>query len=77
MKGLPVRPKQLPGFLSVPEAGQVFGLSRNTAYEAARLYRKTDGAEGLPNLKVGGRYRVPVDALRRMAAALPVPGEMA
>ena len=76
MRGLPVKTKQLPGFLSVPEAGEVFGLSRNTAYEAARLYRKTDGAEGLPNLKVGGRYLVPVDVLHRMAT-LPLPGETA
>ena len=71
-----MKTKPLPGFLSVPEAGEVFGLSRNAAYEAARLYRKTDGAEGLPNLKVGGRYLVPVDVLRRMAS-LPLPGDTA
>lgn len=66
--------KPIPEVLSVEDAGKALGLSRNLAYEAARRYRKTGGAEGIPNLKVGGRVLVPVEALRRMLT-LPVPGE--
>ena len=38
--------------LSIEDAGKAIGLSRSAAYAAARQYRKTHGAEGLPNLKV-------------------------
>ena len=63
-----------PGFMTVPEAAQVLGISRNGAYAAAKRYRITEGAEGLPNLKVGGCFRVPVDALKRMSQ-LRIPGD--
>ena len=46
-----------PGFMTVPEAAQVLGISRNGAYAAAKRYGNTEGAEGLPNLKVGGCFR--------------------
>lgn len=67
--------RPIPEFLSVEAAGKALGVSRNAAYQAAREYRDTNGAEGIPNLKVGGRILVPADALRRMVT-LPVPGDV-
>jgi excisionase family DNA binding protein len=44
---------------SVPEAGSVMGLARNTAYEAARRGE-------IPVLRFGNRLRVPTAKLRQM-----------
>ena len=44
---------------SIREAGRVLGLSRNSAYEAAKMGQ-------LPTIKVGKRLLVPVVALSRM-----------
>lgn len=45
--------------LSVPEAGRLIGLSRNSSYEAA--------ARGdIPTIKIGGRLLVPRKALDRL-----------
>ena len=44
---------------SVPEAGRLMGISRNTAYEAAR-----NGT--LPTIRFGSRYVVPRAALQRL-----------
>jgi excisionase family DNA binding protein len=44
---------------SVPEAGRLMGISRNTAYVAAR-----NGT--LPTIKFGSRYVVPRAALQRL-----------
>lgn len=54
-------------FLTINEAAKVLGIARNSAYLAAKKYRQTHGREGLPNIKVGGTYRVPASALERMA----------
>lgn len=54
-------------FLTVEQAAEVLGISRNTAYLATKRYRKTKGMEGLPVIKVGGCLRVPKAALERMA----------
>lgn len=43
--------------VSVPEAAQMLGLSRSSAYEAARTGR-------LPTVRVGHRVLVPMTALR-------------
>jgi len=48
--------------MSVPAAGRILGLSRNSAYEAARRGE-------LPTLRIGGRIFVVKDALDRMLAA--------
>lgn len=45
--------------MSVPEAGRIFGLSRPTAYEAAKRGE-------LPTIRVGRRLFVPVAKLREM-----------
>jgi hypothetical protein len=63
-------------FLTIPEAAVRLRVSRNAAYQAARRYRHTGGSEGLPNLAIGGSYRVPVAALDRMAD-LEVPSVVA
>jgi hypothetical protein len=54
-------------FLTIPEAAVRLRISRNAAYQAARRYRQTSGGEGIPNIAIGGSYRVPVAALDRMA----------
>ena len=66
----------IPHFRSIPEAAAILGISRNAAYAAAKRYRESDGAQGLPNLKIGGSLRVPLDALNQMAA-LRIPGNAA
>lgn len=45
--------------ISVPEAGQLLGLERKTAYNAARRGE-------LPTLRIGRRMLVPTAALLRM-----------
>jgi excisionase family DNA binding protein len=45
--------------ITVPEAGDRLGLSRNTAYAAAK-------AGQLPTIKFGKLLRVPVRALEKM-----------
>lgn len=45
--------------MSVSEAGRKLGLSRNTAYEAAKR-------GDIPVLKIGRRLLVPVAALERL-----------
>lgn len=48
--------------MTVPEAAEVLGISRNHAYEAA--------ARGeIPSIRIGKRIVVPIDALNRMIAA--------
>lgn len=45
--------------LTVPEAGAMLGLGRNSAYEAAKRGE-------IPTLRVGRLLRVPVRAMERM-----------
>jgi excisionase family DNA binding protein len=45
--------------ITVEEAGPVLGISRSSAYEAARTGE-------IPTLRIGRRLVVPVGALRRM-----------
>ncbi|MFV0523317.1 MAG: helix-turn-helix domain-containing protein [Acidimicrobiales bacterium] len=53
-------------FLTVEQAAQRLGVSRNTAYLATKQYRLTGGREGLPVIKIGGCLRVPVAVIERM-----------
>jgi hypothetical protein len=51
--------------VTVEEGGQVLGIGRRLAYEAAHLYLETGGREGLPVLRLGPRRLVvPVARLR-------------
>lgn len=52
--------------ITVTEAARVLKISRGLAYQEARLYERTKGAEGLPVIRVGRRMVVPTHALRRM-----------
>jgi excisionase family DNA binding protein len=45
--------------VSVPEAGELLGLSRNTAYQACKRGE-------IPSLRLGGRLVVPVAQLLRL-----------
>ena len=55
-----------PTFLTVEQAAERLGVSRNTAYLATQRYRRTGGREGLPVIKIGGCLRVPVAVIERM-----------
>ena len=54
--------------LSVPEAGKILGVSRNTAYDAVKTGQ-------LPVLRIGRKIRVPKVLLHRMLASTPGKGE--
>jgi len=47
--------------VSVVEAGQRLGISRNLAYEAVRRGQ-------IPSIKIGGRILVPIVALEELLA---------
>lgn len=49
----------LPLVLTVEEAAAVLRISRAAAYEQARVWRETDGREGLPVMVIGRSLRVP------------------
>lgn len=66
----PVRP---PEVLTVEEAAALLRISRNSAYALARRWLATDGAEGLPVVKLGRTLRVPRPALLRMLETNPRP----
>ena len=48
-----------PDLLTVEEAARVLRIGRTTAYELARRYLRSHGAEGIPVLRVGHLLRVP------------------
>lgn len=56
----------LPDFLTIEEAARILRIGRGQAYELARRWRTTDGAEGLPNVEFGTKTkRVPKTAIVR------------
>ncbi len=52
---------EIPATYSVPQAGQLLGIGRNAAYEAARKGE-------IPTIRIGGRVLVPRAALERLLA---------
>lgn len=60
------KPHDPPVVLTVEEAARILRIGRSAAYEAARRYLTTGGAEGLPVVRLGRRLRVPRPALARM-----------
>ena len=65
-KTTPIPPADEQPVLSVEVAGRILGLGRAAAYAAASRWRATDGADGIPNLRIGRRVVVPTALLRRM-----------
>jgi hypothetical protein len=63
---------ELPLVLTVPEAGEVLRVSRNTAYGQAKLFRESGGREGLPVFVIAGTLRVYRPALERLLNGEPV-----
>lgn len=57
-------PEEQP-FIRVEEAALFIGIGRTAAFEAAREYLRTDGASGLPAIRLGSRILIPVAGLRR------------
>jgi hypothetical protein len=56
-----------PDFLTVEEAARVLRIGRTAAYLAAKRYRETNGADGLPVVAIRGSLRVPRRLLEAMA----------
>ena len=56
-----------PDFLAVEEAALVLRIGRSCAYDQAREFMATDGASGLPVVRIGRLLRVPRAALEQMA----------
>lgn len=50
---------ELPDFFTIPEAARILRLTRNHAYEQAKRYRDTGGAEGICVVPFGFLLRVP------------------
>lgn len=57
----------LPDFLTVAEAAVVLRIGRTAAYDLAKRYERTGGAEGLPVVRIGRVLRVPRAHLERLA----------
>jgi hypothetical protein len=57
--------------ISVEDAGRAMGLGRTLAYQEARRYIATGGAEGLPAIRFGRTLRCPTAELRRMVGLEP------
>ena len=56
-----------PAFLTVEEAAKRLRIGRTLAYQLARRYRSTGGAEGLPVVAFGSTLRVPRAKLEELA----------
>ena len=57
----------LPDFLTIEEAARILRIGRGQAYQLARVWRATGGAEGLPNVEIGTKTkRVPKAAIVRL-----------
>ncbi len=62
---------------TVEEAAEVLGIGRGLAYEQARCFLASGGRTGIPTVRIGKRYVVPVDALRRFLEVLEGDGTAA
>jgi excisionase family DNA binding protein len=45
--------------LTIEEAARILRIGRSAAYKLAREYLATDGASGVPAVRIGGQQRVP------------------
>jgi excisionase family DNA binding protein len=60
---------ETPPFLTIEEAARVLRVGRTAAYALAARFEATDGAEGLPVVRVGRLLRVPTARLEQLAGA--------
>ncbi len=60
---------ELPPFFTVEEAAEIVRIGRTLAYQLAARFQATNGAEGLPVLRIGRLLRVPRAALETWAGA--------
>jgi hypothetical protein len=56
---------QQPELFTVEEAAAILRIGRTAAYEQARRFEDTNGAEGIPVIRIGRIMRVPRVALER------------
>jgi hypothetical protein len=61
-----VRDDLKPKTISIDEAARHLGVSRGVAYDAAHDFLNSEGAEGLPVIRLGRRMVVPVARLEQM-----------
>ena len=54
-------------FLRVEEAARLLRISRTSAYALANRWLDTDGADGLPAIRIGRSIRIPTAAIERLA----------
>ena len=66
---------ELPDLLTVEEAAELVRIGRTAAYQLARQYLSTDGAEGMPVRRIGRQLRVPRELLEAWVGTTlhPVP----
>ena len=65
-----------PDFFTVEEAADRLRIGRTSAYLAAKQYRETGGADGLPVIAIRGSLRVPRRKLEGWAGGpLSEPGD--
>ena len=58
-----------PDLLTVEEAGAVLRIGRSKAYELAREFLATNGASGMPVLRLAKQFRVPRVAFEQWIGA--------
>jgi len=70
-----MRYDELPPFLRIEQVQELTQLGRSQVYEQTRLWRDTDGEQGIPVVSFGRALRVPTAALLRMALIDPTNSE--
>jgi excisionase family DNA binding protein len=59
----------VPGFLTVEQAGKLLQLGRSKTYELTVEWERTAGRAGIPFVWFGNQKRIPLDALMRWVDA--------